>query len=58
MDGVLPTLDKEPWGLRGHEACDGATSEADMLGELEPDEVGGERCILSIGYVLKRAGRA
>lgn len=58
MDGVLPTLDEEPWGLKGHGACDGAASEADMLGEIDPDEVGGERYILSIGYELKRTGRA
>jgi len=58
MDGVLPTLDKEPWGLSGHAGCDGATSEADMLGEMSPDEAsGGERYVLSIGYELKRTGR-
>jgi hypothetical protein len=58
MDGVLPTLDKDPWGLRGHTDCDGATSEVDMLGETSPEEAsGGERYVLSIGYELKRTGR-
>jgi len=58
MDGVLPTLDKDPWGLRGHTGCVGATSEPDMFGETSPEEAsGGERYVLSIGYELKRTGR-
>jgi len=58
MDGVLPTLDKDPWGLRGHAVCAGATSEADTFEEIRPDEArGGERYVLSMGYELNRTGR-
>lgn len=54
IEGVLPMLDTECWGLRAQGLDSGGACKPEE-GETEPEEtMGGERYVLSMGYELKR----